>query len=71
MQLELELKIDIKLLKASKKEKVYPTLCKQMVKSLRYLCNIRPDIVNEVGLISRYMKNPLQSHLMKAKLIVI
>jgi len=40
------------------------TLYRQIVSSLRYLCNIRPDIAYNVGTISRFMKAPKISHMM-------
>ena len=42
---------------------VNPIYFKSLVGSLRYLTPTRPDINFAVGLISRFMKNPLQSHL--------
>ena len=38
------------------------TIFKQLVGSLRYLCNIRPDICYPVGLVSRFMSKPKWSH---------
>lgn len=35
---------------------VDPTYYKKIVGSLRYLCNTRPDLVFNVGLISRFME---------------
>ncbi|BAT76833.1 hypothetical protein VIGAN_01489400 [Vigna angularis var. angularis] len=51
-------------------ERVDATLYKQIVGSLRYVCNSRPDISYGVGLISRYMGDPRQSHLSVAKHIL-
>ncbi|WVY90763.1 hypothetical protein V8G54_036277 [Vigna mungo] len=48
-------------------KKVDATLYKQIVGSLRYICNSRPDISYGVGLISRFMSDPRQSHLAAAK----
>ena len=56
-------------LKNDEKE-VDPTLFKQIVGSLRYLCHTRPDIAYGVGLISRYMVKPTTSHLVAAKRIM-
>ncbi|XP_019423035.1 PREDICTED: uncharacterized protein LOC109332506 [Lupinus angustifolius] len=39
------------------------TLFRQMIGTLRYICNTRPDIAYGVGVASRFMENPLQSHL--------
>lgn len=38
------------------------TLYKSLVGRLRYLTITRPDIVNGVGLVSRYMEKPMQTH---------
>ncbi|XP_019432436.1 PREDICTED: uncharacterized protein LOC109339451 [Lupinus angustifolius] len=43
------------------------TLYRQMVGSLRYICNSRPDIAFGVGWISRFMESPKQSHLIAVK----
>ena len=47
--------IRVKLVKEGKQDKVYPTLYKQMVETLRYLCNIRSKIAYKVSLVSRFM----------------
>ena len=49
---------------------VDPTYFKSLVGSLRYLTCTRPDILYGVGLISRYMETPSQSHLNAAKRIL-
>nr|KYP51921.1 Retrovirus-related Pol polyprotein from transposon TNT 1-94 [Cajanus cajan] len=41
-----------------------------MVGSLRYLCNIRPDITYKVGLISIFMNKPQVPHMQAAKRIL-
>lgn len=46
------------------------TLYKQIVGSLRFICNSRPDISYGVGLISRFMSNPKASHLVAAKRVL-
>ncbi|XP_050889869.1 uncharacterized mitochondrial protein AtMg00810-like [Lathyrus oleraceus] len=38
------------------------TTFKQLVDSLRYLCNIKPDICYVVGMVSRFMSKPKWSH---------
>ena len=43
--------------------------CKQIVGSLRYLCNTRPDIAYCVGLINRFMEKPKTPHFLAAKRI--
>ena len=60
----------LKLEKNGSGELVNPTHYKQLVGSLRYLTSTRPDITFGVGLISRFMESPRQSHLMAAKRIL-
>ena len=43
------------------------TMFRQMVGSLRYICNTRPDVAYGVGLVSRFLKAPLQGHLNPVK----
>ncbi|XP_019416067.1 PREDICTED: uncharacterized protein LOC109327393 [Lupinus angustifolius] len=43
------------------------TLYKQMLGSLRYMCNSILDIAYEVGLVSIYMEDPRSSQLLAAK----
>ncbi|KAF5476385.1 hypothetical protein F2P56_008108 [Juglans regia] len=49
---------------------VASTLYKQIVGSLMYLTATRSDIMYSVSLISRYMENPTEMHLLAAKRIV-
>lgn len=51
-------------------KKVDSTLYKQIVGSLMYLTATRPDIMYSVSLISRYMENPTEMHLLTAKRIL-
>ncbi|XP_047171768.1 uncharacterized mitochondrial protein AtMg00810-like [Vigna umbellata] len=62
--------VGLKLEKDPEEEGVDPTEYRKMVGSLRYLCNTRPDISYNVGLVSRYMQNPRISHLMAIKRIL-
>ncbi|WVZ07431.1 hypothetical protein V8G54_020777 [Vigna mungo] len=48
-------------------ESVDETLYKQMIGSLRFLCNSRPDIMFGVGLLSRFMSRPKKSHMVATK----
>ena len=43
------------------------TMFRQMVGSLRYICNTRPDVAYGVGLVSRFLKAPQQGHLNAVK----
>lgn len=51
-------------------EPVDETQYRQIVGSLRYLCNTRPDLAFSVGLISRFMQAPKTPHMMAAKRIL-
>lgn len=62
--------VNVKLERNSEEEAVDDTLFKQIVGSLRYICNIRPDICFGVGLISKFMDDPRKSHLVAAKRIM-
>lgn len=64
--LEPNLKLD----KDEGGEPVDETGFKQIIGSLRYLCNSRPELNYGVGLISRFMSKPKKSHLLAAKRIL-
>ena len=49
----------------SEGEDVDATIFKQLVGSLRYLCNTKPYISYAVGLVSRFMSKPKWSHTTK------
>jgi len=59
-----------KLDECTEEEKVDSTMFRQIVGSLRYLCNSRPDICYSVSVISRFMYDPRKSHLIAAKRIL-
>ena len=63
-------KFGLKLNKDHEGKKVDSTLYKQIVGSLMYLTATRPDIMYSVSLISRYMENPTEIHLLAAKRIL-
>jgi len=63
-------KENLKLEKGGEEEKVDATLFKHIVGLLRYLCNSRPNIGFSVGLVSRYMDDPLISHMMVTRRIL-
>ena len=48
-------------------QSVDSTLYRQMVGSLRYICNSRPDLAYGVGVVSRYMEKPNNLHLTAVK----
>ncbi|MCI13770.1 copia-type polyprotein, partial [Trifolium medium] len=49
---------------------VNSTMYKQMVGSLKYACNSRPDICHSVGIVSRFMQTPKLSHMQAVKRIL-
>ena len=63
-------KFGLKLNKDHEGKKVDSTLYKQIVGSLMYLTVTRPDIMYSMSLISRYMENPTEIHLLVAKRIL-
>jgi len=53
-----------------KEENVDSIMFRQIVRSLRYLCNSRRDICYSVSVISKLMHDPRKSHLIAAKRIL-
>ena len=66
----IEVNTKLEIVKEEEEEAVDPTIYKQLVGSLRYLCNSRPDLSFVVGLINRFINNPKKSHLTVAKRIL-
>ncbi|XP_050895194.1 secreted RxLR effector protein 161-like [Lathyrus oleraceus] len=60
----------LKLEKESGGDLVNSTNFRRLVGNLRYLTTTRPDIVYGIGLISRFMNSPRQSHWQVAKRIL-
>jgi len=60
----------LKLTEEKEAEVVDGTLYKQIVGSLRFLCNSRLDLSFGVGLISRFMHDPRTPHMAAAKHIL-
>ncbi|GAU49301.1 hypothetical protein TSUD_367130 [Trifolium subterraneum] len=60
----------LQLSKSTEEEDVDPTSYKQLIGSLRYLCNTRPDLAYSVGIVSRFMDRPKSSHLIAVKRIL-
>lgn len=52
----------LKLSKKAESSPVDKTKYRSIVGSLRYLVNTRPDIAYAVGIVSRYMEDPRESH---------
>ena len=63
-------KTNSKLDECIKEEKVDSTMFRQIVGSLRYLCNNRPYICYSVSVISKFMHDPRKSHMVAAKRIL-
>jgi len=61
---------NLKLVMNEDEELADPTLFKQIVGSLRYQCNSRPDTSYAVGIISRFMSEPRASHLQAVKRVM-
>ena len=61
--------VGVKLFKDPEGKRVDSTNYKQIIGSLMYLTATRPDIMYVVSLISRYMENPKEIHLLAAKRI--
>ncbi|KAK2374004.1 hypothetical protein QL285_074999 [Trifolium repens] len=64
------MEVNLRLEKNQTEEAVDSTIFKQIVGSLRYLCNSRPDICFAVGLVSRFMESPRRSHMNAARRIL-
>lgn len=58
---------NLKLEKHGEEDKVDATLFKQIVESLRYVCNSQPDIGFSVELVIRYMSEPMVSYMKAAR----
>jgi len=61
---------NVKLVMNEEERPVNPTLFKQIVGLLRYLCNSSHDIAYVVSIISRFMSEPRLSHLLAAKRVM-
>jgi len=62
--------VNLKLTEELDEKAVDATLFNQVIGSLRYLCNSRPNISYRVGLINRFMNNPRLPHMAAAKHIL-
>jgi hypothetical protein len=58
---------NLKLLSDSSSDLVDPTMYRQLIRSLMYLVNTRPDICFAVNTLSQYMVEPRHVHLVAAK----
>ena len=62
--------MDLKLTREREGKIIDPTLFRSLIGSLRYLSITRPDIVYSVGLLSKYMEKPKESHWLAVKRIL-
>ncbi|WJX45884.1 hypothetical protein P8452_32732 [Trifolium repens] len=60
----------VKIVDDNTSEAVDSTMFRQLVETLRYLCQSRPNISYVVGYISRFMSKPLKSHFLATKRIL-
>ena len=60
----------IKLSTTENSEKISTTIYRSILKKLRYLPHTRPDLMFSIGLLSRFMENPLVEHLKNAKRVM-
>nr|KYP61818.1 Retrovirus-related Pol polyprotein from transposon TNT 1-94 [Cajanus cajan]KYP63036.1 Retrovirus-related Pol polyprotein from transposon TNT 1-94 [Cajanus cajan] len=67
---ETPAELNVKLDKSEDEGSVDGTMFRQIVGSLRFICHSRPEIAFSVGLVSRFMSDPRQSHLVAAKRIM-
>jgi hypothetical protein len=61
---------NLKLTKAEDEAEVKTTNYRKVVGCLRYMLQTRPDLAYSVGIVSRYMQEPRQSHSMAIKQIL-
>ncbi|CAL0315968.1 unnamed protein product [Lupinus luteus] len=55
---------------SSDEQLIESTSYRQVIGSLRYICNTRPDLTFGVGLVSRFMEKPAHSHMQAVKRIL-
>lgn len=64
------IEMNLKLTNDENEAKAEETMFKQIVGSLRLLCNSRPDLSFSVGLISRFMGKPKKTHMLATKRVL-
>ena len=62
--------VNLKLTREGQGKIIDPTLFRSLIESLRYLLSTRPDIVYIVGILSKYMEKPKESHWLVAKRVL-
>lgn len=61
---------NFKLMKDEAEENADETKFKQIIGSIRLLCNSRPDLAFSVGVIRRFMNKPKKTHMQAAKRVI-
>ncbi|XP_066334353.1 secreted RxLR effector protein 161-like [Miscanthus floridulus] len=64
------MELKLKLLKEGTTPNVDATEYRNVIGSLRYLCNSRPDLAFAVGYLSRFMEAPCQEHMAAVKRVL-
>ncbi|BAT90084.1 hypothetical protein VIGAN_06125700, partial [Vigna angularis var. angularis] len=64
------MEVNLKLLRDESEKGIYETEFKQIIGSLWFLCNSRPELAFCLGLISRFMGSSKRSHLLTAKRVL-
>jgi len=67
---ETPAELSLELIQDEIEASVDETLYRQMIGSLRYICHSRLEITYSVGIVSRFLSDPKQSHLVAAKRIL-
>ena len=67
---EMPVELNVKLVRSENEASVDGTLFRQIVGSLRFICHSRLGIAFSVGLVSRFMSDPRQPHLLVVKRIL-
>jgi len=62
--------LSLKLIQDETEASMDETLYRQMIGSLRYICHSRPEITYSVRIVSRFLSDPKQSHLVAVKHIL-
>ncbi|GJW30172.1 uncharacterized mitochondrial protein-like protein [Tanacetum coccineum] len=70
MQLHIQWKKDLKLSKGEDEPEVEASQYRKVVGCLRYLLHTRLDLTNSVGVVSRYIQSPRESHARAIKQIL-
>ncbi|KAG2375880.1 Retrovirus-related Pol polyprotein from transposon TNT 1-94 Protease [Vigna angularis] len=64
------MEVNLKLMKDDSEKDADETKFKQIIGSIRFICNSRPDLAFCVGVISRFMSKPKESHMQATKRVL-